>query len=64
MVVPGSNPIAIEKYIFLFILLNKMRITLYQKQSHGEHDILALLHFSCVISCIIKGFQTQPYRRI
>ena len=40
-VIPGSNPIGDENYIFLFILLNKMQITFYQKQSHGEHDILA-----------------------
>ena len=39
--IPGSNLIEDEKYIFLFILLNKMHITFYQKQSHGEHDILA-----------------------
>ena len=46
-----------EKYIFLFILLNKMHITFYRKQSHGEHDIFALLHFSCVISCNIRIFK-------
>ena len=34
-----------------------MHITFYQKQSHGEHDILALLHFSCVISCNIRIFK-------
>ena len=34
-----------------------MHITFYQKQSHGEHDILALLHFSCAISCNIKVFK-------
>ena len=39
--IPGSNPIEDEKYIFLFILLNKMHITFYQKQSHREHDMLA-----------------------
>ena len=50
MRIPGSNLIECEKYIFLFILLNKMHITFYQKQSHGEHDILAFLHFSCAIS--------------
>ena len=57
MGIPGSNPIEDEKYIFLFISLNKMHITFYQKQSHGEHDILALLHFSCVISCNIRVFK-------
>ena len=41
MWIPGSNPIN-EKYIFVFILLNKMHITFYQKQSHGEHDIKRL----------------------
>ena len=55
--IPGSNHIADEKYIFLFILLNKMHITFYQKQSHGEHVILALLHFSCVLSCNIRVFK-------
>ena len=34
-----------------------MHITFYQKQSHGEHDILALLHFSCAISCNIRVFK-------
>ena len=57
MRIPGSNLIEGEKYIFLFILLNKMHITFYQKQSHGEHDILALLHFSCAISCNIRVFK-------
>ena len=55
--IPGSNPMADDKCIFLFILLNKMHITFYQKQSHGEHVILALLHFSCVISCNIRVFK-------
>ena len=57
MRIPVSNLIEGEKYIFLFILLNKMHITFYQKQSHGEHDILALLHFSCAISCNIRVFK-------
>ena len=57
MSIPGLNLIEGEKYIFLFILLNKMHITFYQKQSHGEHDILALLHFSCAISCNIRVFK-------
>ena len=57
MRIPGSNLIEGEKYIFLFILLNKMRIKFYQKQSHGEHDVLALLHFSCAISCNIRVFK-------
>ena len=34
--IPGSNPIEDEKYIFLFILLNKMHITFYQKQLTNE----------------------------
>ena len=55
--IAGSNLIEGEKYVFLFILLNKMHITFYQKQSHGEHDILALLHFSCAISCNIMAFK-------
>ena len=42
---------------FFFILLNKMVTTFYQKQSHGEHDILALLHFSCIISSNIRVFK-------
>ena len=55
--IAGSNLIEGEKYIFLSILLNKMHITFYQKQSHGEHDILALLHFLCAISCNIMAFK-------
>ena len=46
-----------KNIFFFFILLNKMHITFYQKQSHGEHDILAELHFSCVISCNIRVFK-------
>ena len=64
MGVPGSNPIAFEKYIFLFILLNKMHITFYQKQSHGEHDILAVLHFSCVISCNLQHVRVFIHNHI
>ena len=44
MGIPGSYPIEEIKY-FLFILSDKMHITFYQKQSHGEHDILALCTF-------------------
>ena len=43
---PGSDRIEDEKYIFLFILLNKMHITFYHMQSHGERDVLVFLNVS------------------
>ena len=59
MGIPGSN--SIEDGI-RFISLHKMHIMFYQKQSHGEHDVLALLHFSCAISFNIRVFK-QPHRQ-
>ena len=65
MWIPGSNPIEDEKYIFFYFIKYNAHHVLSKsivKYTVSEHDILALLNFSCVISCNINVF-IQPHRQ-